>query len=166
MTWLMWYALHRAVLEDHPEVIFNWSKMQDHGQWCPCNSSTLQAMLVAILHSGANEDASCYIKNPTWDIACYLRDHLSPIISTQPMWSGKIGTLWVSSIKQCHLLGPQKHIFTQAFVEGDWSPLFFCTTPVLSILSLLLFFLFSCFWIVLIFVNCPESLELGGRVSE
>lgn len=38
----------------------------------------------------------------------YIRICLSPVMSTQPVHSDKVGLLWVWSIKQCHLMGPQK----------------------------------------------------------
>lgn len=40
-----------------------------------------------------------------------MRDHLSPIISARPIRSCKVGALWVPWIKQCPLVGPQKHAF-------------------------------------------------------
>lgn len=40
-----------------------------------------------------------------------LRDH-TPIVSAWLNWSGRVATLWVPSIKQCHLSGPWNHAFS------------------------------------------------------
>lgn len=110
--------------------------------------------------------------------------NISPIVSAWQVWSGRVGMLWVPSIKQCHLLVPWKcdllyssawplewsspwdlnschlvskaWLFGLAFGEDDWSPsLNFCS--LLNLFSLPLKFclvLLLCVFLFCVFKCC------------
>lgn len=70
--------------------------------WCHCFMSCIGYQLVS----------GCWLLLiKTFLVQYYLKSCLSLIVSAQQVRSGRVGKLWVPLIKQCHLVGPRKHVF-------------------------------------------------------
>lgn len=91
---LLWTALCRAALEDYPEVTAG-SKcdgVSTNGCFsiCPCATTAMWASLIGSWLLSAIQNAGYTYKAPYGREHGYLKNSLLPIVSTQPVYSGRV----------------------------------------------------------------------------
>lgn len=120
MTWLLQHILYGTALEHHLEASTgpkcSGTRIDGHGLLSPCNTATPRSAFSCFQ---VQLNMLIVIYKALHDIGLgYLRKCLSPLVSAWPLWSCRVGILWIPLFKQCYLLW--QHTFSIA-VPALWN---------------------------------------------